>query len=167
MYREMRRKKQMLSDEESISVLQKCTSGVLAVMGDGGYPYAVPLSYVYDEKANKIYFHSAKAGHKIDAVRKMDKVSFCVVEQDLIVPERFTTYYRSVIAFGRMRVIESGEERQAAINKLITRYSPNESSENIQKEINTASQFYIMEMSIEHMTGKEAIELVREKQEKG
>ena len=97
----------------------------------------------------------------------MDKVSFCVVEQDLIVPERFTTYYRSVIAFGRMRIIESGEQRQTAINKLITRYSPNVSSENIQKEINTASQFYIMEMSIEHMTGKEAIELVREKQEKG
>ena len=82
MYREMRRKKQMLSDEESISVLQKCTSGVLAVLGDDGYPYAVPLSYVYDEETNKIYFHSAKAGHKIDAVRKMDKVSFCVVVQD-------------------------------------------------------------------------------------
>ena len=166
MFREMRRKKQILSNKETISVLEKCTSGVLAVLGDDGYPYTVPLSYVYEGKTNKIYFHSAKTGHKIDAIRKLDKVSFCVIEQDQIVPERFTTYYRSVIVFGRIQVIESGEKWQDAIHKLISRYSPNESSENIQKEIKTASQFCILEMSIEHMTGKEAIELVREKQEK-
>lgn len=161
----MRRKKQILSAEESIAILQKGTSGVLAVLGDDGYPYTVPLSYVYDEKTNKIYFHSAKEGHKMDAVRRMDKVSFCVIGQDQVVPERFTTHYRSVIAFGRMRVIEGGEEWQAAIRKLIARYSPNESSGNVQREIQSASQFYIMEMSIEHMTGKEAIELVKGRKE--
>ena len=104
---------------------------------------------------------------KIDAVNRMDKATFCVIDQDEIVPERFTTHFRSVIVFGRMRIIKCGEEWLEAIKRLIARYSPNESSENIQKEIDTASQFVIMEMSIEHISGKEAIELVRAKNFKG
>ena len=101
MFREMRRKKQVLSKEECELVLERGTSGVLAVLGEGGYPYAVPLSYVYAD--GKIVFHCAKQGHKLDAIAKNDKVSFCVVDLDDIQPERYTTYFRSVIAFGRAR----------------------------------------------------------------
>lgn len=161
MFREMRRKKQQLSERDSKDVLLRRTFGVLAVQGDGGYPYAVPLSYIFDEKANKIYFHCAKSGHKLEAVHQEEKVSFCVVDQDEIVPERFTTHFRSVIVFGRVRIIEDGEERVETIKKLMARYAPLESGESLQKEIEAAPQFVILELSIEHMTGKEAIELVR------
>ena len=91
MFRDMRRKKQKLSYEECERILKRNTAGVLAVDGDNNYPYAVPMSYVYD--SSKIYFHCAKTGHKIDAITKNEKVSFCVIDEDRIVPEEYTTYY--------------------------------------------------------------------------
>ena len=93
MFREMRRIKQALSKEESIQILEKGTSGVLALSGDDGYPYAVPISYVYAD--SRLYFHSAKCGHKIDAILKCPKASFCVIEQDVVVPEKYTTFFRN------------------------------------------------------------------------
>lgn len=113
MFREMRRKQQQLSPRENDEILRRCTSGVLAVAGDGGYPYAVPLSYVYQD--GKLWFHGAVTGHKLDAVLQNDKVSFCVIDQDEVVPEKLTSAYRSVIVFGRARVLEDEAEiRQAA-----------------------------------------------------
>ena len=109
MFREMRRKKQILSNKEIIELLEKGTSGVLALLGDNEYPYAVPISYVYDN--SKIYFHGAKAGHKIDAIRKCSKASFCVIAQDEISPEKYTTYFKSVIAFGKIRILEDENEQ--------------------------------------------------------
>ena len=97
MYPEMRRKKQALSPAACDAILQAGTSGVLALAGADGQPYAVPLSYVYHE--GKIYFHCAKAGHKLDLLDQNPKVSFCVIGQDQVVPEQYTTYYRSVIVF--------------------------------------------------------------------
>ena len=93
-FREMRRKKQELSRQEIADILHKGTSGVLALLGDNDYPYAVPISYVYDD--GKIYFHSAKSGHKIDAIQRTEKASFCVIDKDLVVPEEYTTYNRSI-----------------------------------------------------------------------
>ena len=84
MFREMRRKKQMLSLEECVAVLDNGTSGVLAVDGDNDYPYAVPLSYVYCD--SKIFFHCARSGHKLDAIARNEKVSFCVIEADQVMP---------------------------------------------------------------------------------
>jgi len=107
-FRPMRRNRQQLDENTCLKILENNTAGVLAVSGDEGYPYAVPLSYVYADGA--LYFHCAKAGHKTDAIRKYDKVSFCVVDQDEIVPERYTTYFRSVIVFGRARVMENPGE---------------------------------------------------------
>lgn len=101
MFREMRQKRQALSKEDCDDVLYLGTSGVLALAGDDGYPYAVPISYVYD--GEKLYFHGAKAGHKMDAILREPKASFCVIDQDQIVPEEYTTYFRSVIAFGKIR----------------------------------------------------------------
>lgn len=105
MFREMRRKRQLLPAEDSIAILKKITSGILALHGDDGYPYAVPVSYVYAD--GRIYFHTAMNGHKVDSIVRNDKVSFCVVEQDEVKPAEFTTYFRSVIVFGKARILEA------------------------------------------------------------
>lgn len=108
-FRAMRRKRQQLSEEESIGILQKATAGTLALLGDGGYPYAVPISYVYAD--GKLYFHSALSGHKVDAIKNCDKASFCVIEKDDVQPAKYTTYFRSVIPFGRIHIIEDEQEK--------------------------------------------------------
>lgn len=159
MFREMRRKKQLLSCEESIEVLRCGTSGVLALLGDDDYPYAVPISYVYD--GGRIFFHSAKAGHKIDAIRKRGKASFCVIDQDNIVPEEYTTYFRSVIAFGKVRILENEKETREAIEKLALKYYPEDSEINRRRTIAREwTPLCIIEFSVEHLSGKQAIELV-------
>ena len=87
MFREMRRKKQALPKEDCAAILNRGTSGVLALAGDNDYPYAVPISYVYD--GEKLYFHCAKSGHKLDAICRNPKASFCVIDQDQIVSEEY------------------------------------------------------------------------------
>ncbi len=161
MFREMRRKKQILSNKENMELLEKGTSGVLALLGDNGYPYAVPISYVYDN--SKIYFHGAKVGHKIDAIRKCRKASFCVIDQDEIFPEKYTTYFKSVIVFGKIRILEENEIREA-IERLAMKYHPTDSIENRNQEIAREwKALCMMELSVEHMTGKEAIEIAKKK----
>ena len=163
MFREMRRKKQQLTQEETMVILREGTSGVLSLTGDEGYPYGVPLSYVYD--GDKLYFHCAKEGHKIDAIRKNPKASFCVIAQDEIVPERYTTCYRSVIAFGSVRILENEGEKRRAIEELALKYAPEDSEENRQNYIEKDWEpLCMLEMTVEHLSGKEAIELVRRKQ---
>lgn len=158
MFREMRRKRQQLTEAECIEILRKNTSGVLAVSGDGGYPYAVPLSYVYDN--GTLYFHCAKSGHKLDAVKACDKVSFCVVDQDLVVPQEYTTYFRSVIVFGRASIVEQEDEIFSAIEKLAIKYYPEDSKDHRDSEIKKEyGALCMVKFQIEHMTGKEAIEL--------
>ncbi|MEA5095028.1 MAG: pyridoxamine 5'-phosphate oxidase family protein [Sedimentibacter saalensis] len=160
MFREMRRNKQLLSMEDTISVMDRCTNGVLACLGDDDYPYAVPVSYVYFNE--KIYFHSAKAGHKIDAVAKNPKVSFSVIDEDTIVSKEYTSYFRSVIAFGKARIAE-GDERIEAFKALVEKYSGDQPEEAKLKEIMGCMQSYIFAIDVEHITGKEAIEYVRAK----
>lgn len=88
----------------------------LALAGDDDYPYAVPISYAYSD--SKLYFHGAKSGHKIDAIKRCDKASFCVIDKDDVVPEEYTTYFRSVIAFGKIRIMEEESEMRKAIELL-------------------------------------------------
>lgn len=165
MFKEMRRHKQLLSAEDTAAILRKGTSGVLALSGEDGYPYAVPLSYVFD--GDKLYFHSAKAGHKLEAIRRCPKASFCVIDQDQIVPEEYTTYFRSVIAFGTIRELESDGEKRAAIEKLARKYTPNDTAEGMNAAIERDwAPLCMLEMTIDHMTGKEAIELVKAKEAK-
>lgn len=159
MFREMRRKNQLLSDKESIEILRRASSGVLAVSGDDGYPYAVPLSFVYAD--GKILFHCAKSGHKLDAVRNDPKASFCVVDKDDVVKEEYTTYFRSVIAFGKIRVMD-GDEKRAAVEILAKKYYPNDSAEHRERMIDAEyAALCMLEMTIEHMTGKAAKELIK------
>lgn len=160
MFREMRRGKQLLSMEDTAAVMGRCTNGILACLGDEEYPYAVPLSYVYYN--SKIYFHSAKAGHKIDAIIKNPKVSFTVVDEDTIVSEKYTTYFRSVIAFGKARIVE-GDEWLEAFKAMVEKYSGDQPEEAKHKEISGCTQAYLVAIDIDHITGKEAIEYVKAK----
>ena len=157
-FREMRRKRQQLGEAECIDILERNTSGVLAVLGDEDYPYAVPLSYVYYD--NKIYFHCAKSGHKLDAIKKCDKVSFCVIDQDLVVPQKYTTYFRSVIAYGQACIIEQEDEIRSALEKLAVKYYPDDSRENREAMMKKEYPALCMiRVEIVHMTGKKAKEL--------
>ena len=159
-FREMRRKRQQLSNDESVAILEKATAGTLALLGDDDYPYAVPISYVYHE--GKLYFHSALAGHKIDAIRKCDKASFCVIEQDDVQPKKYTTFFRSVIAFGRIHIIEDEQEKLETARMLGDRYNPNQ-EKTLQMELEKGlSRMVMIRFDIEHLTGKEAIELMKQ-----
>ncbi|WP_404989181.1 pyridoxamine 5'-phosphate oxidase family protein [Clostridium culturomicium] len=164
MFRGMRRKAQLLSEEETIKIFEKGTSGVLAVLGDEDYPYAVPLSYIYCD--SKIYFHGAKSGHMLDSILKHEKVSFCVIDEDKVVPEEYTTYFRSAIAFGKVRVIDNENEKRNAIEKLAIRYTPNDEEGRLKKIEREYKILCMFELDIEHMTGKEAMKLVKEKKKK-
>ncbi len=160
MFRTMRRNKQLLSMNDTVAVMERCTNGVLACIGDNDYPYAVPLSYVYFN--DKIYFHSAKAGHKIEAIIRNSKVSFSVIDEDTIVGQEYTTYFRSVIAFGKARIVV-GDEWVDAFTAMVEKYSGDQPKEAKQKEINGCTQSHIIAIDVEHITGKEAIEYVRAK----
>lgn len=162
MFRELRRKRQALSLEDCAGLLERGTSGVLALLGDDGYPYAVPLNYVYTD--GRIYFHSARQGHKLDAIQNRSKASFCVIGQDRIVPQEYTSYFRSVIVFGTVRILEDETERRDAIEKLTVRYAPESSQADRSAMIDREwDRFCMLELTVDHMSGKEAIELVREK----
>ncbi len=162
MFREMRRKRQALSREEISLILYRGTSGVLALSGDDNYPYAVPISYVYD--GEKIYFHCAKSGHKLDAIQQNEKVSFCVIDQDKIVPDEYTSYFRSIIAFGRIEVIKDEKEKRTAIEKLASKYAPEDTAIGRKNAIDREwTPLCMLKMHIDHITGKEAIELIKKK----
>lgn len=159
MFREMRRKQQEIPKNEAFDILKNATSGVLALLGDEGYPYALPLSYAYCDE--KLYFHCAREGHKIDAIRRCNKASFCVIEQDDVVSEKFTTHYRSVIAFGKVRELGMAE-MSAAMEKIAGKYSPNEPKESFNKEMaESMDHLCVLEFEIEHISGKEAMELMK------
>lgn len=158
MFREMRRKKQLLQEEDSIRILRTCTAGVLGINGDDGYPYTVPMSYAYVD--GKIFMHSAKEGHKIDSIKKNNKVTFTVIEKDEVIQQTFTTHYRSVAVFGKARLLIDDKEKRIAIEKIVEKYSPDylkEANIEIDKEWD---RFCLIEIKIEHITGKAAKEIL-------
>lgn len=160
-FRKMRRFRQQLNREECETILTETTSGTLALLGDEGYPYAVPLSHVY--AYGRIYFHSAKSGHKIESIKKYDKASYCVIAADNVRPSEYTTYFRSVIAFGKIHITESEDERTMAAILLGEKYNPGDSI-GLRKEMEKGlSHMLILRFDIEHLSGKESIELINGK----
>lgn len=151
MFKEMRRIEKLLPIDKTKEILSKGEYGVLSTIGKNGYPYGVPVNYVYIKDC--IYVHGALEGHKIDNVNFNSKASFCVVDYSEVVPNQFETYYESVICFGNAEAIE-GEEKELALKKFIDKYS---------KEFQVAGEKYInnlknktaiIKINIEHMTGK-------------
>ena len=160
-FRPMRRHQQQLPHEEAVQILQNSTSGVLALLGDGDYPYAVPMSHFYTPE--RLYFHGAVEGHKVDAIRRHGKASFCVVAQDDVKEETFTTHFCSVIAFGSIRIVEDEKEKRTAITALAQRFSPGRDPS---REIaGSMGHMHMLVMDIEHLTGKEAKELMMQRKE--
>lgn len=103
MFRKMRRKKQELTEKQCLDILRRAQTATLALSGDDGYPYSVPMNFVYED--GKIYFHGAKEGHKIDAIKNNPKVSMSIIDQEDVIEEELTTYFRSVILFGKARIL--------------------------------------------------------------
>lgn len=159
MFRQMRRIRQQLSAEETEAILRDGKTGVLGVNGENGYPYTVPVNFAFED--GKIYFHCAGTGHKWDAIRGNAKVSFCVVDRDDIAPEKFTTLFRSVIAFGKAAVIEDAVEKRHALDLLIEKYAPDDPEAGT-AEIEKAWQaVHVVAITIEQATGKQGRELVK------
>lgn len=159
MERKMRRFRQLLADGEAKEILRRGKYCVMAVAGDDGYPYAVPVNYVYDGDA--VYIHCAKSGHKTDALRRQPKCSLCVIDRDDVVPEEFTSYFRSVIAFGRAGFVEDRKEKISALRMLGAKYSPGiDPTAEIDRLIGVVD---IIRINLDCITGKEAIELRRER----
>ncbi|MDE6792802.1 MAG: pyridoxamine 5'-phosphate oxidase family protein [Muribaculaceae bacterium] len=158
MKRKMRRFKQQLNEEESIEILCSTTSGVLSLCGEDMHPYGVPLSHVYAN--GNLYFHSALNGYKLDLIRQNDNVSFTVIAKDEIHPDRYTTYFLSVIVFGKIRIIENEAEKKRILEILGHRCNA-EDEEGLSAELKKGlARCVALEMTIDHLTGKQAIELI-------
>ncbi len=156
MQRKMRRFKQRLSTEESQEILSSCTNGILSLVDADGAPYGVPISYVYDG-ADRLYIHSAVCGHKIDCIEAESRCSFCVVERDDIVPEEFTTYFRSVIVTGKIKIAADPEEIRAGLTMLCDKYCPGlDPTDEIDKLFRVVK---VLRLEIDSISGKESIEL--------
>ena len=157
MFRPMRRAKQEISRKECVQILTDEKRAVLSVNGDDGYPYGVPVDFLYDPETDRIYFHCAKSGHKLDAMLANDKVCFTVYEQG-IQKEDWSYHVRSVIVFGRAKVMTDEALMREKIRLFGMKYYPTaeEVDEEIRKDF---ARVNFIEISIEHMTGK----LVHEK----
>ena len=160
MFREMQLKREVLDEASVKKILVEGTSGVLALQGEDGYPYAVPMSYFYDGK-DKIYFHGAKKGYKMDMVKQCDKASFCVIGKDQVVPEEYTSYFKSVIAFGRVKIMDDEKEIRSMIEKLADKYYPTGTEQERNAMIDSEWNILgMIEFTIEHISGKQARELI-------
>ncbi len=150
MFRTMRRWKQQLTEEECIEVLEHEPRGVLSVHGEDGYPYGIPINFVYD--GGKIYFHGAKQGHKIDALKKDNKVSFTVMDHGYLEANKLGLNVKSVVVFGRIRFVDDREETIREARKLGLKYDP---ADFVESELKAkANVIQVLELSIDHMTGK-------------
>lgn len=157
MFREIRKKKNEIGIDDIKELLDNSRRGVLAVNGDDGYPYAIPINYVYDELNQKIYFHGSRIGHKIDALNKSDKICFTVYGNENYKDELWAPFIQSVVIFGRCHLVEKGERSIMLLKKLAMKYYPNEQmvNEEIVRGLNAVQVF---EIEIEHMSGKEVQE---------
>lgn len=157
MFREMRRKKKEIGTDAAEALLERSRRGILAVNGDDGYPYAVPINYLFDRENRKIYFHGARIGHKAEALKANDKVCFTVYGNETVREDSWAPFVQSAVVFGRCRFVEAGESATALLKRLAMKYYPNEelADEEIAKA-GKAAQVY--EIEIEHLSGKEVQE---------
>lgn len=157
MFRTIRRKKNEISIDASKELLRCSKRGVLAVNGDNGYPYAIPINYLYDEDANKIIFHGAKAGYKVDCLKACDKTCFTIYGNERIKEESWAPFLQSVVVFGRCRLVENQEDTVKLVKKLAMKYYPDEKTVN-EVVASSGRAVQMFEIEIEHISGKEVQE---------
>ena len=155
MFRTMRRFKQQISEKECIRILQEEKRGILSMHGEDGYPYGIPMNHWYNPENGKLYFHCAKTGHKLDAIRKNDKVSYCVYDQGFLKDGDWALNIRSVVVFCRARIVDDAEDdlrRRIAVG-LCRKFTDDEAF--LQKElVNAMPRAAFLELTPDHMTGK-------------
>ncbi len=158
MFRTIRKKKNEIGKDEIRELLHCSRRGVLAVNGDSGYPYAMPINYFYDENTNKIIFHGAKAGHKVDSLKTCDKICFTVYGNETIREKTWAPYLQSVIIFGRCHLVKDDETAMELLKQFAMKYYPSENM--VDDEIKAdgrATQMFQIE--IEYISGKEIQEI--------
>lgn len=155
MFRPLRRKKRAITDEEARELLATCKRGVFAVNGDDGYPYAIPVNYFFDAEHDKIYFHGAKAGHKVDALKRDDKVCFTVYGNEWYKDGDWAPYVMSTVVFGRCRLANGTPAFiEDKVRQLALKYYP--SAEEVEEEIaKDIKGVQLYEITIEHLCGKQ------------
>ena len=157
MFRAIRKKKNEISIDAAKDLIRSSRRGVLALNGDEGYPYAIPINYWYDEENNRIIFHGAKAGHKVDSLKKNDKICFTIYGNETIKEESWAPYLQSVVIFGKCHLIENKDDTISMLKKFALKYYPGE--ETVNKEIEFSGRgVQMFEIEIEHMSGKEVQE---------
>ena len=157
MFRELVRVKQRIPEEECISLLKKEKRGVLSVLGDDGYPYGMPLNHYYCEEDGKLYFHSGKTGHKIDALKRNAKASYCVIDEGTQIEGEWALRFRSVIAFGTVEFVEDREMIYRISRELSYKFTDDEAY--IDDEIaHYGPGTAMFALTIEHLTGKTVTE---------
>lgn len=153
MFREMLRKKQALSQEECVAILKRELRGVLSVLGDDGYPYGMPINHYYNEQDGKLYFHSGARGHKVDAIRRCDKASFCVYDEGYRKEGEWALNIKSVVVFGRIEFVEDRATVYRIAEELSRKFTDDDAY--IVHEIESAGPRTLMfALAPEHITGK-------------
>ena len=153
MFREITRKKQALSQEECLEILTNAKRGVLSVNGDDGYPYGMPINHYYDPVDGKLYFHGGKVGHKIEAMKRDSRASFCVLDEGTLDPEGWFYHFRSVIVFGRIEFIEDEEKVIEKVKELSYKFTKDDAfiDGEIAKDLPGTLMFALVP---EHIRGK-------------
>lgn len=153
MFRELSRKNKQLTHAECEELLKNETRGVLSVIGDGGYPYGMPMNHFYDQNSGKIYFHCGKSGHRLDALKSCSKVSFCVYDKGTRKEGEWAYDVKSVVVFGKIGIIDDILKVSDIAEKLSHKFTSDE--DYIQKEIKAfAPKTLLLELTPEHMCGK-------------
>lgn len=153
MFRPMRRFKQQINEEECVRILREEKRGVLSMLGEDGYPYGIPMNHWYNPENGKIYFHGAKVGHKIDAISRCDKVSYCVWDAGYRKEGEWALNVNSVVVFGRISLVTDEEKARMIGIHLYRKFTDDE--EGLRKELeNALPRVQCLELTIDHMTGK-------------
>lgn len=153
MFRKMRRFKQELSHQDCIEVLRREPRGVLSLIGENGYPYGIPMDHWYDEESGNLYFHGAREGHKLDAIRKCARVSYCVMDQGFRREGEWALNIKSVVVFGEIAPVEDREKTLMVCTNLCRKFTEDEAY--LEQELKNAGERVLcLELRPEHMTGK-------------
>ena len=156
-FRPMIRKNKELPLETCLELLRKEKRGVLSVLGDGGYPYGMPMDHYFNDEDGKLYFHCGRIGHRLDALRVHDKVSYCCIDGGTPVPDDWALQFRSVIAFGRIEIIDNPERVNDITARLCRKFTDDE--DYIAQEIRRFGRAtLLLAMTIEHICGKNITE---------